>query len=255
MPHYSAKASHYNEEAEHYDAFNEEGSLAINLTLQNLLKKYEVKTVLDLSCGTGSQVFWLAKYGYQVTGSDINAKMLAIARFKAKRSRLSVKLLEGDMRTLQAGKFDAVITIFNSIGHLTTLDFEKALNNIHTNLKEGGLYIFDINNLSYLAKGDHITRLTIDWHKINGDIKTRYIQYSTVDINGLLESHTTSYTQRGSNKTKISRSVQVLQIYTANQLKTMLHRNGFTVVHQCGIDGSKFVEDRTDRIVTTSKKR
>ena len=132
MPHYSANASHYDEEAEHYDAFNEEGSLAVNLTLQDILKKYDVKTVLDLSCGTGSQVFWLAKYGYQVTGSDINSKMLEIARFKAKRSRLSIKLLQGDMRTLQAGKFDAVITIFNSIGHLTTLDFEKALSNVYT---------------------------------------------------------------------------------------------------------------------------
>lgn len=67
--HTTAKASHYNKESEHYDKFNEENSKLINHTIENILKKYNVKTVLDLTCGTGSQVFWLTKCGYEVTGS------------------------------------------------------------------------------------------------------------------------------------------------------------------------------------------
>ena len=38
--------------------------------LEKLLRKQKVNTVLDLTCGTGSQVFFLTKYGYKVIGSD-----------------------------------------------------------------------------------------------------------------------------------------------------------------------------------------
>ena len=252
--HHSAKPSHYNKQAEHYDAFNEENSKEINHLIEKALKKYKIKTVLDLTCGTGSQVFWLEERGFDVTGSDINSNMLKIAKSKARKEKLGIKFLKGDMRTIKVGKFDAVITIFNAVGHLTKSDFEKAMQNVHANLNDGGLYIFDINNLSYLLHDNHITSLTIDWQEIAGDTKIREIQHSTIDSEGTLASYTTNYEQKGSDKPKISRSAQTLQVYTAKQLKEMLHRNGFTVISQCGIDGSKFVENKSACIFTIAKK-
>jgi 2-polyprenyl-3-methyl-5-hydroxy-6-metoxy-1,4-benzoquinol methylase len=254
LSHSSAKPSHYNKEAEHYDEFNEKNSELINHTVENILKKYKVKSVLDLTCGTGSQVFWLATRGYEVIGSDINTKMLKRARSKAKKEKVKIKFLKGDMRTIQVGKFDAVITIFNAIGHLTKPDFEKAVQNIHQNLKDGGLYIFDINNLSYLMEDNNITSLTIDWQKITGVTKIREIQFSTIDKNGILASYTTSLVQKDSGKPKISKSSQTLQVYAAKQLKHILHKNGFKVLDQCGIDGSRFDERKTERMVTIAKK-
>ena len=158
------------------------------------------------------------------------------------------------MRNFYVGKFDAVITIFNSVGHLTKLDFEKAMRNINSNLKPGAIYIFDINNLDYLLKDNNITTLTIDWQKITGDTKIRDIQYSTISSDGILASYTISHEQKDSEKPKISQSFQTLQVYSAPQLKDMLERNGFEVLEQLGIDGSKFVEGKTDRILTAAKK-
>ena len=255
LSHYSAKPSHYNKEAEHYDAFSEKNSELTNQVIEKILKKYRVKTVLDFTCGTGSQVFWLAKRGYEVIGSDINSNMLKIARGKARKEKLDVKLLKGDMRTMKVGKFDAVITIFNAVGHLTKLDFEKAMRNVHENLNNGGLYVFDIFNLSYLTKDNNITNLTIDCQKITDNTKIREIQYSTIDEDGILASYTISYVQKNSNKPKISRSAQTLQVYTAKQLKEMLQRNGFKVLRQCGIDGSRFAESKTECIITIAKKQ
>jgi ubiquinone/menaquinone biosynthesis C-methylase UbiE len=254
LSHKTAKPSHYNKEAMHYDALNEENSKLSNRTIEKTLKKYRVKTVLDLTCGTGSQVFWLAKHGYEVIGSDINTNMLKIAKNKAKKEKLGIKFCKGDIRSTRIGKFDAVITIFNSVGHLTKLDFEKAIRNIHENLNDGGLYIFDIFNLSYLMKDNRITNLTIDWQKTVGDTKVRDIQYSTIDKNGVLASYTTSFVQKGPNKPRISRSTQTLQVYTSNQLREMLIKNGFKVLSQCGIDGSRFSESNTEHIVTIAKK-
>lgn len=252
--HSSAKPSHYNKEAESYDAFNEKSSEQINQLIERTLDIHKVKTVLDLTCGTGSQVLWLAKRGYEVIGADINAKMLKIARRKAKQEKLPLKFLEGDMRTIKVGEFDAVITIFNAIGHLTKPDFEEAMQNIRKNLKEGGLYIFDIFNLNYLLEGNNITKLTIDWQEVVGDTKVREIQYSTINEDGILASYDTYYEQKGTNKPKMSKSSQTLQVYSARQLREMLERNGFQVLDQCGTDGSKFTEDRTERILTIAKR-
>jgi len=255
LSHSTAKPSHYNKEARFYDAFDEKNSEQINHLIETILKKYPVKTVLDLTCGTGSQVFWLTKCGYDVIGSDINSNMLKIAKSKAKKEKLNVKFIKGDMRTIQVDIFDAAITIFNAVGHLTKLDFEKAMQNIHSNLKDNGLYIFDINNLHYLLKDNNITDLTIDRQKITDGTTVREIQYSTINKDGILASYTTFYTQKGHNKPRISRSAQTLQVYTAKQLQEMLHRNGFKVVRQCGIDGSRFSETKSDRIVTIAQKR
>ena len=65
--------------------------------------------------------------------------------------KIDVKFIDGDMRTLKAGKFDAVITIFNAVGHLTKASFVKAMKNIHQNLKSGGIYVFDILNLEAMT--------------------------------------------------------------------------------------------------------
>lgn len=264
--HQSAKPSHYNKESESYDAFNEKHSTIINTTIAKALTKYNVTSVLDLTCGTGSQVFWLTRRGFNVIGSDINAKMLKIAKEKAKEEKLDITFIKGDMCTVHIGEFDAAITIFNSIGHLTKADFEKALHNIHRNLKKDGIYIFDIVNLNYFLKDNHITELTIDWLTTIDDTLFRDIQYSVVNSEGILAFHTTSIVQKRaqpdvaqktlahSEKLKISKSLKTLQIYTADQLKELLNKNGFKVLEQIGIDGSEFNENRTDRILTIAQK-
>jgi hypothetical protein len=56
------------------------------------------------------------------------------------------------------------------------------------------------------------------------------------------------------NGAKISRSSQTLQSYSTKQLTEMLQRNGFRVLDQCGIDGSKFIENTTERIFMLAKK-
>jgi len=252
--HFSAKPSHYNKEAPHYDAFNENKSAVINKLIESVFSKYHIKTVLDLSCGTGSQVFWLTKRGFDVKGYDINARMLQIAKDKAKKEKLDLKFIRGDMRTTQAGQFDAVITIFNSVGHLTQKDFEIAIRNIHKNLKNKGLYIFDILNLSYLLKDDNITKLTIDWQTKSDDITAREIQYSTINEEGILASYDIYHEQRKGCDPKVTNAYQTLQVYSAKQIKNMLEKNGFKVLRQCDIDGTRFYEQKTDRIMTIAKK-
>ncbi len=252
--HKTAPSSAYDKEAESYDAFNEKHSMTINRTLERLLTQHGVKTVLDLTCGTGSQVFWLAHRGFTLTGSDINQKMLKVAREKSKNDKLKIPFIKADMRTAQIGEFDAVITIFNSIGHLTKEDFQKTLLNIGKNLKKDGLYIFDIANLSYFLKDNNITDLTVDWLTTTNNTQFRDIQYAMISTEGVLALYTISMVQKTGEDPTISKSVKTLQIYSAGELKELLAKANFKIIDQCDIDGSPLFQDRTDRILTIAQK-
>ena len=209
----------YDKNCEVEALFNDDSPNAktTNSTIEKILKKYKVKTVLDLTCGTGSQVFWLAKQGYKVVGCDINAKMLQIAKNKNQKRKLNVKFVKGDMRTAQLGKFDAAITIF--------------------------------------LAGDNITKLTIDIQKKYKNATVREIQYSTINDAGILASYDIYHKQVGLTKPKISKAFQTLQVYSAKQLNEMLSNNGFKVLRQCSVDGSRFYENKTERILTIAQKQ
>jgi len=81
------KQYNYDKFAEHYDTLElkaDDYYEKANSLLYKVFKKYNIKTVLDLTCGTGAQSISLAKMGYKVTASDISKGMLEIARKKAK---------------------------------------------------------------------------------------------------------------------------------------------------------------------------
>lgn len=222
-----------------------------NRTIERILKKHKVKTVLDLTCGAGSQIFYLAKRGYKVTGSDFSPALLKIARARARKERINVKILQGDMRTIKVGKFDAVITIFNAVGHLTKAGFEKAMRNIHKNLNLGGIYVFDIYN----TKCWENDVMVMDRTKMIGNIKFRDVQYSKLNKNGRLWSYDRFSIQKGDGKPKILKGKFVLQGYTAKELRKMLTRNGFKVLNQYAFDGSKFSQNNSESILTVAKKQ
>ena len=239
------------EELFHKDTSNEKTT---NRAVEKILHKYKVKTVHDFTCGTGSQVFYLLKRGYQVTGSDISAGMLKIAERKAKEENIKIKFLKSDMRAINAGTFDGAITIFNAIGHLTKAGFEKTMRNIHNNLNDDGIYIFDIINLNYVLDKDNITKMSMERIKTVGEITVRELQHSIIDDSGILTSFTTFYTQKNLQKPKVDKNIITLQLYTAEELRKMLAKNGFKVLNQCGIDGTKLNNKKTERILTTARK-
>lgn len=228
-----------------------------NKVIEGLLKKYHAKTVLDMTCGTGSQVLYLAERGYDVIGSDFSPKLLAKARDKAKKQHLDIELIEGDMRALQVGQFDSVITIDNAIGHLVKKDFELATRNICENLKSGGVYIFDILNLDAMTneviKADN-EKMT-DEKVMNDGTVIHNTRHTTVDReNGYFISEDKFIIQM-QNETREFENKCILQIYTMKELQSILLRNGFKIIEQYKADAYTFKKDDTGfSIITVAKK-
>ncbi len=246
----------YQQLPEYFDAHNvNESTESKNALIEKLLKAQHVKTVLDMTCGTGSQVFYLAERGYEVVGSDFSPALIETARNKASKMGKNITFLDGDMRELRVGKFDAVITIFNAIGHLIKADFEKALQNIHANLKDSGVYVFDIFNLQAITD-DIIDDFAMDIESVVNDINFRKVQNSEVDRkNGFLISHDRHTISKEGCEPEIHTNSFSLQIYTSEELQAMLERNGFETIRQYDMEGNDFIADSSLNILTVARKK
>jgi ubiquinone/menaquinone biosynthesis C-methylase UbiE len=91
---------------------------------------------LDLGCGTGRHVTSaLAAAGFRVTGLDVSARSLDVAR----RELPAVQFLEGDMATVSfpARSFD-LVTAFYSIIHLPREEHGELLRRVAHWLRPGG---------------------------------------------------------------------------------------------------------------------
>ena len=111
-------------------------------------EKYEIspERILDLACGTGNITLPLAKRGYEITGIDQSAEMLALARKKADDRGLHICLSEQNIACFDAGGgFEAAICSFDGINYLTkSADVLSCFARVYEALTDGGLFLFDI---------------------------------------------------------------------------------------------------------------
>lgn len=223
-----------------------------NAVIAQLLSEYKAQQVLDMTCGTGSQVFFLHNQGFEVTGADFSPALIAQAQAKASAHNLPLTFLHGDMRTLYAGKYDAVITIFNAIGHLSKDDFALTLQNISHNLKPGGIYVFDIMNTEALTD-NVIMNLAWNIHKTVGTTRLHHMQCNTLDrTNGILTAHEYTMIQRSPEHVERYANVFSLQLYTAPELTQMLHDAGFINIAFYTFDESPFDQQKSIEMVVVA---
>jgi SAM-dependent methyltransferase len=248
------KDYNYDQQAEYYDIIElDESNKQFNEVLDGLLKKFQVKTILDISCGTGLQSIFLAKKEYKIIASDYNKNMLSMAKRKA--GDLKIDFKEGDMRTANYGKFDAVISIFNAIGHLSKSDFEKTLINIKNNLTDKGIFIFDIFNLDFMKNyfiGYEFIDKTIEH---NG---TKFVRFNKNKISfndGLMTMNQKTFIQKGLDKPQIIKEIWNMQIYSTKELKIILEKNGFEVLDFLNMNGEELDQEKNISILTIARKK
>lgn len=100
-------------------------------------------SALDLACGTGALTAELQRRGLAVTGLDMSAEMLGVAR-----SRLpGVTFVQADVRDFQLPqRYDLITCVFDSLNNLTQVaDVGRALERMAAHLTPGGLLAFDVN--------------------------------------------------------------------------------------------------------------
>lgn len=114
------------------------------------------ETALDLACGTGSTTLPLARRGVRMTGLDLAPAMLKIAKEKAAAEGLPIDFVEKNMLELDYENcFDMIVSFQDGINYLTGEgDFETLAAGVEKGLKDGGLFLFDLNRVDHYSDSD-----------------------------------------------------------------------------------------------------
>ncbi|WP_370225112.1 class I SAM-dependent methyltransferase [Cytobacillus sp.] len=155
--------------------------------LDNLLTAEGIKkssSILDCSCGIGTQALGLAKKGYKITASDISGKSIERAIREAELRHLNIQFFQADMRALSSvssDSFQAIISMDNALPHLITdKDCLEALKEVYCSLSQEGIFLFSTRNYDAIHKErpsstlparrkNTITFQLWDWHQ-NSDV-------------------------------------------------------------------------------------
>lgn len=128
--------------------------------LGQILRRYGINSsgsILDVSCGIGTQAIGLSKKGYKVTGSDLSAVAIQRARNEAKKRGLDIELSVADMRQVSKHhnrQFDVVISCHNSVTHLQNdPDIIKAFQEFYQCTKSDGICLINVRDYDNEERG------------------------------------------------------------------------------------------------------
>jgi SAM-dependent methyltransferase len=108
----------------------------------------QTKSACDLACGTGTTALALAREGIKMFAVDLSPVMCRLAREKARRARLPLRVLLADMREFQLPEpVDLVTCEFDALNHVPRKsDLRMVAKSVARALRPGGYFFFDVNN-------------------------------------------------------------------------------------------------------------
>jgi len=98
---------------------------------------------VDLGCGLGHYTRWLASRGFQVTGLDISATAIELARRAAADAGVSCNFVVADL-TREVSAFDDRFDFaydWEVLHHVFPEERQQYVNNVHRMLRPGGRYL------------------------------------------------------------------------------------------------------------------
>ena len=108
----------------------------------------QLVSACDLACGTGTTALGLASKGIKMFGVDISPVMCRLAREKAHRTGLCLRVLRADMRTFRLPEpVDLITCEFDALNHVPRkADLQLVAKAVARALRPGGYFYFDVNN-------------------------------------------------------------------------------------------------------------
>jgi SAM-dependent methyltransferase len=136
----------------HAEAYAEKSSTSIHNALYErpalvaLLPELLGKDVLDLGCGSGTLIGELLNKGANVTGMDLSAGLIEIARRKfGEKATFHIADLKEDFEFLNGKTFDIIVS---SLALHYVEDWNSLFGKIRTHLRDDGYVVFSTHHPS-----------------------------------------------------------------------------------------------------------
>lgn len=141
-------------------------------------------SILDVSCGIGTQTIGLANLGFRVVASDISQEGIRRARTEARRRNADISLSVCDMRDAyrhHAQRFDLVIACDNAITHLLTDDdIYDALRQMYACVTPGGGCLLTVRDYAKEPRGVELLKP----YGVRNEAEQRVIVFQVWDFDG-----------------------------------------------------------------------
>jgi len=190
--------------------------------IMEALKLDKGAAILDLPCGHGRHAIKLAQRGYNVTGMDIQADFITLAKEEAGEQE-NLSFLSGDMRKISYdNEFDAVINLFTSFGYFSEQENFDLLRSMSKSLKKGGKLLIDTVNREWAMNN-------------TGTVNQAWLVYPPDNIAFLANNSFNVYTGRMISDQVIVdngeryEQMQDIRLYTYTEIKTLLSFCGMEI--------------------------
>lgn len=211
-----------------------------------ILSKNNIKeaNILEIACGTGNLTKYLAESTHNILAFDFSEDMLNQAYPKLIDYE-NVNLIKYDMYKFpyESYEFDAIITLLDVINYITKPSkLEELFNNIYNGLRNGGVFIFDLNSKNKLLEvlgNNHFVyeknNILYTWES------SRNGKLINFDLNFFIK--------RDDNLYERIEEHQVERYYPIKYIVDTLQSIGFKDIKFVDEDGGDYIEDSTQRIL------
>ena len=141
----------YADVAENYDLYldvmykNKDNHSGFQEFYLDFAREYGKDGVIDIACGTGAVLLYLAEHGIMADGTDLSEAMCRVADEKARKMGFHLNIFPANMTAFRSGrKYSCAIIARSGFMHLLTPELQRAaLLNIRENLSDGGMLTFN----------------------------------------------------------------------------------------------------------------
>lgn len=198
---------------------------------QNLCRKFNSKTILELGVGTGRIFSKLLQFVNYAVGIDVSKPMLDVCDTICAPYK-NFELYEKSFVSFDLDKtFDLVYIPFNTFQHLLTeVEQISFLESVKKHMHLNSRFILDVmnpENLNFV-----LGKWTEDYSNTlpDGGVITRYQQTTNINRDNFVVEKVFLYKEnQKDNKEKVKRYKALMKINPNKKMKELLLKNGFVI--------------------------
>ena len=187
-------------------------------------------SILDVACGTGEHMRYLAANGFRVDGIDLDERFVQLAARKNPRSRIWCS----DMASLSIGaQYDAILCLFSSIAYVRTLErLVATLRAFRQHLDTGGVIIVE----PWFEPGQLDPSVVMRNTAATPELEVERVSH--LEILGRISRLRFDYTLTDSSGVRHATEVHEMGLFTTAEMLSAFTEAGLTVEHdEIGLDG------------------
>lgn len=182
------------------------------------------KTVIEYACGTGNLTLGLLEYGLEITAVDYSEEMLDNAQSKIQSHAKQANFVCADMVGFRRDKLsDAAVCACDGVNYiLEKEDLTTFFTNVYNNLKEDGIFLFDISSHYKL---EHI--LGDNFFYDDGENETLFWKNTYHPASKRLDLEITMFISTSPNTYERFDEIQYQRAWEQNEIAHALDISGF----------------------------